>query len=125
MKLLWSSCNQKFSGHSMTHDELASMSDVYSVLSPDYRKRQTTYILQVLWRSNFDITGPHYTNDVQFPHQTLCRLLVDAIHQFHVCGFETVAVVCDGAAPNMTMIKEMSGASRKACRCEVLLQFMN
>ena len=123
MKLLWSSRNQKFIGHSMTHDELASMSDVYSVLSPDYRKRQTTYVLQVLWRdltSEFDIIGPHYTSDSQFPHQALCRLLIDSIHQFHVCGFETVAVVCDGAAPNMTMVKEMSGAARKAYRCAII-----
>ena len=37
--------------------------------------------------------------------------------QLHVCGFETVAVVCDGSAPNLTMMKEMSGAPRKAFRC--------
>ena len=99
------------------------MSDVYSVLSPDYRKRQTTYVLQVLWRdltSEFDVIGPHYTSDSQFPHQALCRLLFDSIHQFHVCGFETVAVDCDGAAPNMTMVKEMSGAARKAYRCAII-----
>ena len=41
---------------------------------------------------------------------------MESIHQFHVCGFEMVAVVCDGASSNMTMIKEMSGAERKAYR---------
>jgi hypothetical protein len=119
MKLLWSSKSQKFIGHSMPHDELASLCDVYDVLQPDYRKRQTTYILQTLWRdltSDFDIIGPHYTNDSPFPHHSLCCLLLDSIHQFHVCGFETDAVVCDGASPNMTMVKEMSGAPRKAYR---------
>ena len=48
----------------MTYDELASLSDVYTTLSPDYRKRQTSYILQTLWRdltSNFDVIGPHFT----------------------------------------------------------------
>lgn len=40
----------------------------------------------------------------------------DSLHQFHVCGFETVAVVYDGAAANMTTIKEMSGDPRKAYR---------
>jgi hypothetical protein len=50
MKLLWSSRNQKFIGHAMSYDELASLSDVYATLSPDYRKRQTSYILQTLWR---------------------------------------------------------------------------
>ena len=100
----------------MTHDELASMCDVYAVLQPEYRKRQTTYVLQTLWRdltSDFDVIGPHYynTNDSPFSHHSLCRLLLDSIHQFHVCGlFETDVVVCDGASPNMTMVKEMSGA---------------
>ena len=113
MKLLWSSRSQKFIGHSMTHDELASLCDVYAVLQPEYSKRQTTYVLQTLWRdltSDFDVIGPHYTNDSPFSHHSLCRLLWDSIHQFHVCGFETDAVVCDGTTPNMTMVKEMSGA---------------
>ena len=103
----------------MTYDELASLSDVYTTLSPDYRKRQTSYILQTLWRdltSNFDVIGPHFTNDGPFSHEFLCRILMESIHQFHICGFETIAVVCDGAAPNMTMMKEMSGSPRKAFR---------
>lgn len=100
-------------------NELASLCDVYAVLQPEYRKRQTTYVLQTLWRDltpDFDVIGPHYTNDGPFSHHSLCRLLLDSIHQFHVCGFETDAVVCDGAPANMTMVKEMSGAPRKAYR---------
>ena len=84
MKLLWNSRSQKFIGHSMTHDELASLCDVYAVLQPEYRKRQTTYVLQTLWRnltSDFDVIGPHYTNDSPFSHHSLCRLLLDSIHQ--------------------------------------------
>ena len=118
-KLLWSSRSQKFIGHAMSHDELTSLCDVYSTLSPDYRKRQTTYVLQTLWRdltSDFDVIGPHFTNDSTFPHHMLCSVLMESIHQFHNCGFEVVAVVCDGASSNMTMIKEMSGAERKAYR---------
>ena len=90
----------------MTHDELASLTDVYTVLKPDYRQRQTSYVLQTVWRdltSDFDIMGPHYTSDVTFSHGTLCRIIMDSIHQFHVCGFDTVAVVCDGAASNLTI----------------------
>ena len=62
----------------MTHDELASLCDVYDVLQPDYRKRQTTYVLQTLWRdltSDFDVIGPHYTNDSPFSHHNLCHIL--------------------------------------------------
>ena len=119
MKLVWSSKSNKFIGHAMTHEELSSLCDVYSVLKPDYRQRQISYVLQTLWRdltSDFDIIGPHYSNEGPFSHSTLCRILMDTIHQFHVCGFDTVAVVCDGAAANMTMVKEMSGAPRKAYR---------
>ena len=116
VKLLWSSHSQKFIGHAMTHDELSSLCDVYATLKPDYRKQQTNIILQTLWRdltSDFDIIGPHYTSDNPFQHSALCRLLMDSIHQFNIHGFETVAVVCDGASSNLTMIKEMSGAPRK------------
>ena len=119
MKLLWSSRNQRFIGHAMTHDELLSLCDVYATLAPDYRKRQTNYVLQTLWRdftSNFDVIGPHYTSDSAFAHQFLCRIVWDSLHQFHVCGFKTLAIVCDGASPNMTMVKEMSGYPRKAFR---------
>ena len=101
----------------MSHDKLASLCDVYSTLSPDYRKRQTTYVLQSLWRdltSTFDVIGPHFTNDATFPHHLLCTILMEPIHQFYnICGFEVVAVVCDSATPKMTMIKEMSGAEKK------------
>ena len=117
VKLLWSSRSQKFIGHAMTQEELASLCDVYTTLRPDYRKQQTNIVLQSLWRdltSDYDIIGPHYTSDGPFQHHALCRLLMDSIHQFHIHGFETVAVVCDGAASNLTMIKEISGAPRKA-----------
>ncbi len=38
MKLIWSSKSQKCIGHAMTHDELATLCDVYTVLKPDYMK---------------------------------------------------------------------------------------
>lgn len=47
-------------------------------------------------------------------HKFLLPTLMDAIFKFHVCGFETCGVVCDGAAPNLTMLKELTGAERKA-----------
>ena len=106
----------------MTHDELASLCDVYTTLSPDHRTRQTTYVLQTLWRdltSDFDVIGPHYTSESSFEHKALCPILLDAIRQFHVCGFDVIAVVCDGASSNLTMIKELSGAPRKAYRSVV------
>ncbi len=47
-------------------------------------------------------------------HKFLVPTSIDSIFKFHKCGFETCAVVCDGASANMTMIKEMSGAEKKA-----------
>ena len=117
MKLLWSSRNQKFIGHAMSHDELISLCDVYKTLSPEYRGRQTSYVLQTLWRdftSDFDVIGPHYTSDCTFAHDVLCRVVIDAMQQLHLCGFQTIAVVTDGASANLKMIKEMSGASTGA-----------
>ena len=48
-------------------------------------------------------------------HKFLLPTLMDAIFKFHRCGFEISGVVCDGAAPNLTMIKELTGAERRAC----------
>lgn len=66
MKLIWSSRDQKFVGHAMTHDEMSTLCDVYQTLHPDFREKKTSYVLQTLWRdltSDFDIIGPHYTSE--------------------------------------------------------------
>ena len=34
----------------MTHEELSTLCDVYQTLAPDYRQKQTSYVLQTLWR---------------------------------------------------------------------------
>ena len=47
---MWSSRSQKFTGHSMTHEELSTLCDVYQTLSLDFRQKQTSYVLQTLWR---------------------------------------------------------------------------
>ena len=78
VKLMWSSRYQKIIGHAMSPDEMASLCDVYKALSVDYQGRQTSYVLQTLWRgftSDFDVIGPHYSNESTFPHDKLCRIL--------------------------------------------------
>lgn len=50
MQLVWSSGSQRFSGHAMTHEELTTLCDVYQTLNSDFRQKQTSYILQTLWR---------------------------------------------------------------------------
>jgi hypothetical protein len=39
---------------------------------------------------------------------------MDAMFKFHMFGFKTVAVVCDGATSNLSMIKVLSGSEPKA-----------
>ena len=60
--------------------------------------------------------GPHYTSDGTLHHKFLLPTLMDAIFKLHKCGFETCVEVCDGASSNLTMIKELTGAERKAYR---------
>ena len=50
MRLVWSSRSQKFTGHAMTHEELTTLCDVYQTLKSDFRQKQTSYVLQTLWR---------------------------------------------------------------------------
>ena len=50
-------------------------------------------------------------------HKALLPTLMDVIFKFHVCGFDTCAVVCDGASSNLTLNKELTGAGRKARVC--------
>ena len=47
-------------------------------------------------------------------HKFLIPCLMDAIFKFHRFGFKTVAVVCDGASSNLSMIKVLSGSKAKA-----------
>ena len=61
-----------------------------------------------------DIIGPHYTSEVTVDHKFLLPTVMDAMFKFHKCGFDTSAIVCDGASSNLTMIKEMTGADRTA-----------
>ena len=49
-----------------------------------------------------------------FTPQISLPTLMDVIFKLHKCGFETCAVVCDGASSNLVMIKELTGAERKA-----------
>ena len=70
----------------------------------------------LLWNALYqvDVIGPHYTSDGTLHHKFLLPTSMDAIFKLHKCGFETCVVVCDGASSNLTMIKELTGAERKA-----------
>lgn len=90
---MWSSRNQKFIGHCMSHDELSSLCDVYKTIDPEFRQKKTSYVLQTLWPSEVnnsilrvvlaaflniqvDIIGPHYTSDETVDHKFLLIVLM-------------------------------------------------
>ena len=52
-RLLWNSRSQTVIGLCMTHQEQSSLADIYMMLD-DTEVKQTSYILQFLWR---DLTG--------------------------------------------------------------------
>ena len=64
-RLMWNSRSHQLVGLAMSHQELASLADIYQLLDPEYPSKQTTYILQFLWRdltSPFDVVGPYFTS---------------------------------------------------------------
>ena len=60
--LMWKSRSHQLVSLAMCHEEMA---DVYQQLDAECRSKQTTYILQFLWRdltSPFDAVGPYFTS---------------------------------------------------------------
>ena len=59
----------------MTEEAQASLHDVFQLFDKDHHTKQTSYILQFLWRdltSSFDIVGPHYTSNDSKSRLFLC-----------------------------------------------------
>ena len=72
-QLVWNSRNHQLVGLAMTPKDLASLNDVYELLKSPSTNKQTSYVLQFIWRdltSKFDIVGPYFTSlstvDCQF-----------------------------------------------------------
>lgn len=87
---------------------------VYSLqdIKDDASTRQTSYILQFLWRdltSSFDIVGPYYTSAKSLESKFIFSCVIETLKMFHFHGLKTSLLVCDGAAPNLTMIKATNG----------------
>ena len=79
----------------MCHEDLASLTDVYQLLDPDCRSKQTTYILQFLWRdltSSTDVVGPCFTSSGPLENKFILSCVLESI-------------ICDATAPNVSVIK--------------------
>ncbi len=127
-RLMWNSRSHQLVGLAMTHEELASLTDVYQLLDPDYRTKQTAYILQVLWRdltSPFDVVGPYFTSSGPLESKFILSCVFESIKTFHLYGFNTYALVCDAAAPNISVVKATSGVKGAFGTNEVKPEFRN
>ena len=63
-QLMWNSRSHQLMGLAMTSDDLLSLNDIYKILRDPGANKQTSYILQFLWRdltSCYDIDGPYFT----------------------------------------------------------------
>ena len=107
-RLLWNSRSQRMVGLAMTHEDMSCLHDVYQALDPDALTKSTTYILQFLWRdltSSFDVVGPYYSSSGSFESKFIVGVVLETVKVFHLFGFQTSLLVCDGASCNMTAIK--------------------
>lgn len=94
----------------MTADDMVSLHDVYEELkAPNTVK--TSYIMQFLWRdltSDFDVIGPYFSSGKGLECKFIMSCLTTTIQAFHIYGFNTIAVVCDGASANLKAIKYLT-----------------
>lgn len=111
-RLMWNSRNQKIIGLAMTNEDMASLQDIYKLSDHDSRTRQTSYIMQFLWRdltSPFDVVGPYFTSGDTFEGKFILSCLLDTLRSFHVHGFRTSLLVCDAGSANVSTIKATCG----------------
>ena len=106
-RLLWNSRSQRMVGLAMTHEDMSCLHDVYQALDPDALTKSTTYMLQFLWRdltSPFDVVGPYYSSSGSFESKFIVGVVLETVKDFHLFGFQTSLLVCDGASCNLTAI---------------------
>jgi len=107
-QLVWNSRNNQLMGLAMTPKDLASLNDVYALLKNPEADKQTSYILQFIWRdltSKFDIVGPYYTSPSTVDCQFVVACVFETIELFQLYGLKTSVLVCDGGSANVAAIK--------------------
>lgn len=86
----------------------------YKMCTSSWRKPKAlkaSEFLQFLWRdltSDFDVIRPYYSSHKGMESKFVISCLMTSIHAFHIHGFETMAVVCDGASANLKAMKYLT-----------------
>ena len=113
-QLVWNFRNQKLSGLAMTEGDLSSLNDIYRILKEPQAPKQTSYILQFLWRdltSSYDIVGPYFTCSESVDGNYILACMLETVKLFQMHGLKTSLLVCDGCPANLTTIKATHGCS--------------
>ena len=109
-RLMWNSRSQKIIGLAMNPDDMSSLHDAYQLVNETSANEQTSYILQFLWRdltSSFDVVGPYFTSSSQLESKFIVSCILQSLRIFHLYGFHTCALVCDGASTNVSALKSI------------------
>ena len=96
----------------MTPKDLASLTDVYSLLQDSDAKKQTSYVLQFLWRdltSEYDIVGPYFTCSTTVEGKFVLACVLETVKLFQSHGLKTSVLMCDGGSSNIATIKASHG----------------
>ena len=113
-RLMWNSRSQKIIGLAMSPDEMSSLHDAYQLVNEDTATKQTSYILQFLWRdltSSFDVVGPFFTSSGPLESKFIMSCILQTLRLFHLYSFYTFVMVCDGASSNVSAIKWFTGVN--------------
>ena len=98
----------------MTHEEMASLADIYKTICDNGYAAQTTHILQFFWRdltSDYDIIGPYFMSAGTVDSNFTLSCVLDTIKLFQRHGLSTSLLVCDGETSNLSLIKATHGFS--------------
>ena len=113
-KLMWNSRSQKIIGLAMNPEDMSSFHDAFQLVEETSATKQTSYILQFLWRdltSSFDVVGPYFTSSSQLESKFIVSCILQSLRVFYLYGFHTYALVCDGASSNVSALKLSCGTS--------------
>ena len=80
----------------MTTKNLASLNDVYSLLQQSDTAKQTSYILQLIWRdstSEFDIVGPYFTCTSSVEGKFVLACVLETVKLFQLHGLKISVLV--------------------------------
>lgn len=111
-RLLWNSRSQEVIGLAISPEDMSSLQDIYASVGSEQGPQQATYMLQFLWRdltSKFDVMGPYYSSAESLKSKFILACLYETMKLFQLYGFQTSAVVSDGASANLTALKTATG----------------